>query len=271
MDQSQPTGALVPVPPSTTQLSVSINSHALAELREQRQQLHEFIKSCLVQGSDYGIIPGTPKPSLYKAGSEKLANIFRLGTRIVGKERELDLKASWALFTYRIEVFHIPTGLAIAQCEGSANSHEKKYKSRPAADMLNTLQKMAQKRAYVGAIIIATGASDFFTQDVEDMDLGGKKSTPAPAPIPQAKLDELSGVLQFGNWSNADLNSFLKAKLNCNALKDISLINLNKLIDYVKKYPKSAPQPAVPAVEDREPEFDIQDAGEGIVEDDIAL
>ena len=28
---------------------------------------------------------------------------------------------------------------------------------------------MAQKRAYVGAILNATGASEFFTQDVEDM------------------------------------------------------------------------------------------------------
>lgn len=33
----------------------------------------------------------------------------------------------------------------------------------------NTIQKMAQKRAYVGAILNATGASEFFTQDVEDM------------------------------------------------------------------------------------------------------
>ena len=29
---------------------------------------------------------------------------------------------------------------------------------------------MAQKRAFVGAMLIATGASEFYTQDVEDMD-----------------------------------------------------------------------------------------------------
>lgn len=33
----------------------------------------------------------------------------------------------------------------------------------------NTLMKMAQKRSFVGAIMIATGASEFYTQDVEDM------------------------------------------------------------------------------------------------------
>lgn len=35
-------------------------------------------------------------------------------------------------------------------------------------DQINTLLKMAQKRAHVGATINATSASEFFTQDVED-------------------------------------------------------------------------------------------------------
>lgn len=38
-----------------------------------------------------------------------------------------------------------------------------------AADKINTLQKMAQKRAFVGAALLATNASEFFTQDVEDV------------------------------------------------------------------------------------------------------
>lgn len=46
-------------------------------------------------------------------------------------------------------------------------------------DTVNTLQKMAQKRALVAAVLVATNASDSFTQDLEDvetepqMDLGG--------------------------------------------------------------------------------------------------
>lgn len=35
----------------------------------------------------------------------------------------------------------------------------------------NTIMKMAQKRSFVGAVLIATGASEFFTQDVEDMEV----------------------------------------------------------------------------------------------------
>jgi hypothetical protein len=36
------------------------------------------------------------------------------------------------------------------------------------ADLVNTLQKMAQKRAYIGSALLATNASEFFTQDMED-------------------------------------------------------------------------------------------------------
>lgn len=37
------------------------------------------------------------------------------------------------------------------------------------ADIVNTVQKMGQKRAYIAATLSATGASQWFTQDMEDM------------------------------------------------------------------------------------------------------
>jgi hypothetical protein len=36
------------------------------------------------------------------------------------------------------------------------------------ADIINTVQKIAQKRAYVAATLLAANASDYFTQDLED-------------------------------------------------------------------------------------------------------
>lgn len=35
-------------------------------------------------------------------------------------------------------------------------------------DLVNTMQKMAQKRAFIAAVLIAANASDYFTQDIED-------------------------------------------------------------------------------------------------------
>jgi len=41
------------------------------------------------------------------------------------------------------------------------------------ADLVNTIDKMAQKRALVAATLIAVNASEFFTQDLEDMAIEG--------------------------------------------------------------------------------------------------
>ena len=43
-----------------------------------------------------------------------------------------------------------------------------KIKNPDIFDQVNTIDKMAQKRALIAAVLIATNASDYFTQDVED-------------------------------------------------------------------------------------------------------
>src|ERR1039458_4154129 len=66
------------------------------------------------------------------------------------------------------------------------------------ADVVNTIQKMAQKRALVAATLIATSASEFFTQDVEDAYLSNVDTGSHPAGRRKAqewvrdrKVDEL--------------------------------------------------------------------------------
>lgn len=56
----------------------------------------------------------------------------------------------------------------------------------------NTLQKMAQKRAFVGATLLATNASDSFTQDMEDFVEGEVvhvSDTPSPTPQPAERTE----------------------------------------------------------------------------------
>ena len=59
------------------------------------------------------------------------------------------------------------------------------------ADQVNTLQKMAQKRAYVAAVLLATNASEYFTQDIEDfidadfVAVEHVEEKPKPQPKPQ--------------------------------------------------------------------------------------
>lgn len=56
------------------------------------------------------------------------------------------------------------------------------------ADYYNTVLKIAKKRSHVDAILTATAASDFFTQDIEDLaDLLGAQQHAAPEPKKESK------------------------------------------------------------------------------------
>jgi hypothetical protein len=58
------------------------------------------------------------------------------------------------------------------------------------ADQVNTIQKMASKRALIAAVLIATNASEFYTQDMEEMaviDIPPEGRRAPAEPEPQAK------------------------------------------------------------------------------------
>ena len=57
------------------------------------------------------------------------------------------------------------------------------------AEVVNTLQKMAQKRALVAAVLVTVGASQFYTQDIEDLDLGGDTASYVPPRNEAAPVD----------------------------------------------------------------------------------
>ena len=103
---------------------------------EQKKQLTQFIGECLERDQDFGVIPGTPKPTLLKPGAEKLATFYGLTKTF----KLMDSTEDWTgeyhngepffNFRYRCEIEH--RGLRIADCEGSCNSWESKYRYRNA-------------------------------------------------------------------------------------------------------------------------------------------
>jgi len=85
------------------------------------------------------------------------------------------------------------------------------------ADTYNTVLKMAKKRAFVDAVITATSASDFFTQDLEDIKANEKVNTETGEVVQYANknqvarfnklMDELANLL---NWTEEDKELNLK-------------------------------------------------------------
>jgi hypothetical protein len=156
-----------------------------------QEEVRALVADALQEGRDYGTIPGTNKPSLLKAGAERVSLAFGCyfgAPEIIEKEidhdRENSYTRSWwesgtkreapaisyGLYRYvvRVPVIHRETGAVVGMGIGACSTMESKYVSRP-RDCENTALKMAHKRAIVGGALVTFGLSDQFTQDVEDI------------------------------------------------------------------------------------------------------
>ena len=187
-------------------------------------------KANMIEGHDYGVIPGTNKPTLLKPGAEKIA-------KLLGLADEYDILLSqedWErpLFNYQVKcrLVNVKSGNTISEGLGECNSMEAKYRWREASrkcpncgseaiikgkeeygggwlcfskkggcgakfndgdlaiedqkigrvpnddvySQVNTILKMAKKRALVDASLSAGRLSDLFTQDIEDIHIDGQ-------------------------------------------------------------------------------------------------
>lgn len=140
----------------------------LNDARNRIELLQNFVKEMMVSNIDYGLIPNCNKPSLFKSGAEKLCDIFGFSKQIEVINRVEDWEK--ALFHYEIKTILINkrTGLIEAEGIGCCNNRERKYKSQDGYSIVNSILKMAKKRALIDAVLSATRSSGIFTQDIED-------------------------------------------------------------------------------------------------------
>lgn len=167
-----------------------------AAMRANVNLIQEVMQAVMKPDVHFGKIPGTPKPTLYKAGAEKIAQAFR----IAPSYRTEDLSTPDCV-RYRVTCIgtHQTSSIVMGEGMGECSSLEEKYKWRKAypkefaaapedrkrvkygkdfetqqirtepADVANTILKMACKRAQVAMTLNVTAASDIFTQDIEDL------------------------------------------------------------------------------------------------------
>jgi hypothetical protein len=144
----------------------------IEKIKEQKQAMDTLIKDVLKEDVHYGLIPGCgKKPSLLKPGAEMLVKLFRLTPEIITQEELLD--AGHIKFISIASLYF--NGDKVGQASGSCSTLESKYAKKYGkpneniADVYNTCRKMSEKRALVAVVLITTGASDKFTQDVEEV------------------------------------------------------------------------------------------------------
>lgn len=170
-----------------------------SELVAYHREVAKLITDSLDAGVDYGVVPGTDKPTLLKPGAERLCLAFgaRPEYRLVESTVDHDRVVQWTKrkkrwfngangreweweaesgesqglyrYVYECSIVRNDGRIIMGMGHGVCSTMETKYVDRP-RDCENTVLKMAQKRAFVAAVLNAFGLSNRFTQDVEEWD-----------------------------------------------------------------------------------------------------
>lgn len=155
---------------------------------EAHKEREQIVKGILVEGVDYGLSPGTPKKVLWQAGAQKICDAFACYPKYSLQRVIEDFDAPRFHYVYLCELIHRASGIVVSSAIGSCNSMERKYALKKDGtqqpihythSIVNTIDKMAQKRAHVGATM-NFGFSQYFTQDLEGI-------KPEKEPIEQPK------------------------------------------------------------------------------------
>ena len=102
----------------------------IEDLKAALEIVRVLRRDVLVDGVDFGIIPGTPKPSLYKPGAEKIARGLRIRPVLTTLKEIIDFEREFIMYRYQVDMIEIDTGKTISSAIGSANSYEEKYRWR---------------------------------------------------------------------------------------------------------------------------------------------
>lgn len=198
-------------------------------------QMQAVVQKTLKQGHDFGEVPGTSKPTLLKPGGEKICMLFGLNPEYEFLQTTEDYDKEF--FSYNIRCTLFRNGQPVAQGVGSCNSKEKKYRFinvdtipenyRGASEsftdkygrtkykinnpdicsLVNTILKMAKKRAFIDAVLQVASLSEVFTQDLEDMgDLIQQENENSTMTLEQATAIKLS----FGKYKGLTLGELVK-------------------------------------------------------------
>lgn len=122
--------------------------HPVMDLDTAKRRLLEFqqfIKFYLRDGEDYGVIPGTGKPTLLKPGADKLCELYGLADTY--PDARIHRVEDWAkeppLFDYEVTcvLIHKSSGIVVGEGMGSCNSYESKYRWRDSSRKCPNCQK----------------------------------------------------------------------------------------------------------------------------------
>ena len=99
----------------------------LADMKANRHLTRAFFKEVMEEGVDYGIIPGTDKPTLFKPGAEGLLEFYGFAPTIKNVQETKDFDTGFLRVVVTIALIQRGTGEVVAEGIGECNTREARY------------------------------------------------------------------------------------------------------------------------------------------------
>ena len=190
------------------------------------------VETLLRRDVDFGVIPSTTRPSLFKSGAEKIAMGYGLLQHydVVSCVENWDGESPFFMYTVRCDLCKIVEGkeYIFSTAYGSANTREKRNGRNDAFNSANSTLKMAQKRALTSATIAVSGLSSAFTMDIEDMGFNKQvenlqvDNTDPNTTITQAQRKRLFAIAKTYSMGTVELKGWLKDKFGIESTNEIT-------------------------------------------------
>ena len=202
--------------------------------------IEQFIKESLVEGTDYGLIAGAKRPSLFKSGAEKICSYLRLNASTHITSRYEDYENG--VFGYEAKITLVDeNGVVRGEGCGSCNTKENRYIKSSGYNNANTVLKMAKKRGFIDAILSTAAISGYFTQDVEDIGIPDSEGNDAEASgrsysrkASVKQINYLESLMKKNNTSVASMDAYIKKTYGVEGIDQISTDIASELIEKFK-------------------------------------
>jgi hypothetical protein len=246
-----------------------VSKEDIARLKQQYDLFRELQRKVLEEGIDYGFPAGqrdpSQKPSLYKSGAEKLTRLFNLTPKfelLKSEERE-----DFVMYTFKCTLI-TRDGFVVGEGFGSCNSKEKKHWDQNPLGNANTILKIAKKRSHVDAVLTGLGASNVFTQDIEDLveEEPAQKPSKSTKNATQNQLRYLENLLaQLAQKKRQRKEHYIEYIKKAEGVDDLSELSKEKASELIDRIQKALEEP-----EEIEEEHEVIDEGE-VTEDVIEI
>ena len=189
----------------------------------------------LVRNVDFGKLPNTKTPTLFKAGAEKVLTGFGLNYDIIISDSHKDYQNGFFYYECMARAYY--NGQVVRVGVGCCNTNESNFGTQKSYNAANAALKKAKKRAVVDLALTLACLSDAFTQDIEDENnaIKAKEILSDDDPITAKQMQRLFAIAADNEITREKAKDLIHL-WGFESSKDIKQKDYNKICEKMKNY-----------------------------------